>query len=142
MSEKQRSFENMSISVKGVEFSHQDIEKVVHDFYGRIQEDAALQVPFRSVHDWPEHVSRLTHFWWTRFGGQPYQFNHYDPITKHFFAGFTEDLLLRWLEIFHQTLRTHLREDQIELWIAISKQMGRGLNERNELLKKAHSGRS
>src|SRR5437868_5191673 len=96
-----------SVHVKGVLFSHKDLFNVVDDFYTRIQLDPVLQVPFKSVVDWPEHISRLTHFWWVQFGGKPYLFNHYNPVAKHFFAGFNQELLERWLGIFNETLQAH-----------------------------------
>lgn len=124
-----------TIIVNGVTFSHKDIFNVVDDFYTRIQNDPVLQVPFKSVHDWPEHIARLTHFWWARFGGQVYLFNEYNPVSKHFFAGFNRELLTRWLSIFHDTLNAQLKTDQAKLWHTIAERMGESLNFRNELLK-------
>lgn len=124
--------ENEVIKVNGVLFKHKDILNVVDDFYTRIQLDPILQIPFRSVGDWPHHIQRLTHFWWIRFGGKPYLFNDYNPVAKHFFAGFNRDLLTRWLAVFHDTLRSHLNPDQTELWKLISERMGEALFAKNE----------
>lgn len=124
-----------SISVHGVAFTHNDLFKVVDDFYTRIQQDAVLSVPFQSVHDWPEHIERLTHFWWIRFGGKPYLISDYNPVLKHFFAGFNETLLKRWLNLFHDTLKSHLNEKQVGLWTEMSQRMGQALNMKNEFLK-------
>lgn len=122
-----------TISVNGVIFSHQDIYRVIDTFYSRIQQDAILSVSFRSVHDWPEHIDRLTHFWWIRFGGQAYLSTEYNPITKHFFAGFNDNLLERWLGIFHQTLDEHLTTEQSHLWKLISERIGHSLSIKNEM---------
>jgi len=130
--------DNETISVNGVQFAHRDIYVVVDDFYTRIQLDPVLQIPFQSVGDWPEHIQKLTHFWWTRFGGKPYLFNHYDPVTKHFFAGFNRELLERWLSIFHDTLRSHLNPSQAELWKLISERMGDALSMKNELFRREY----
>lgn len=130
-----------TVSVNGVDFSHDDLFRVVDDFYTRIQNDPVLQVPFKSVGDWPEHIQKLTHFWWVRFGGKPYLFNEYNPVLKHFFAGFNEELLKRWLSIFHETLRTHLTSEQVALWKMISERMGEGLSMRNELFKREYESR-
>ncbi|UOF01350.1 group III truncated hemoglobin [Bdellovibrio reynosensis] len=124
-----------AIIVNGISFSHKDIFDVVDDFYTRIQNDPALKVPFQSVHDWPEHIERLTHFWWARFGGRIYLFNDYNPVAKHFYAGFNRELLTRWLEIFGETLATHLKPDQAKLWKMIAERMGESLSIRNDLLK-------
>lgn len=126
---------NSVVELNGIKFAHEDIFNVVDDFYTRIQHDPVLQVPFKSVGDWPEHIQRLTHFWWVRFGGEPYMFNRYDPVAKHFFAGFNRELLTRWLAIFHDTLRTHLNSRQIALWKLISERMGESLSAKNEFFR-------
>ncbi len=123
------------IIVNGVPFSHEDMFNVVDDFYTRVQSDPLLQIPFQSVHDWPEHIDRITHFWWIRLGGEPYSFAEYNPVQKHFFAGFNSTFLSRWLELFHETLKTHLREDQIQLWTLITQRMGQALSMKNEYFK-------
>lgn len=129
-----------SLTLNGVEFTHGDLRKVVDDFYTRIQQDPLLEVPFRSVHDWPEHIVRLTHFWWIRFGGRPYLFSEYNPVLKHYFAGFNSTLLERWLGLFRDTLKDHLNSRQAELWSLIVGKMGESLSFRNELLKAEYEG--
>lgn len=129
---------NETLDVHGVIFSHQDLFDVVDDFYTRIQKDDLLSIPFQSVHDWPEHIERLTHFWWIRFGGRPYLISDYNPVLKHFFAGFNETLLKRWLSLFHQTLSDHLSPEQVQMWSMISSRMGQALNMKNEMFKQHH----
>lgn len=130
-----------SVNVNGVDFAHDDIFRVVDDFYTRIQNDSVLRVPFGSVGDWPEHIQRLTHFWWVRFGGKPYLFNHYNPVAKHFFAGFNREFLTRWLSIFHETLQGHLKPEQAMLWKMISERMGEALSMKNELFRREYESR-
>lgn len=125
--------DSQTLTLNGVTFSHKDIRVVVDRFYGRVQEDPLLKVPFASVHDWPEHVRRLTHFWWIKFGGAPYMFTHYNPVPKHYHAGFNGPLLERWLSLFQQTQREELTEEQTELWTVISNRMGHALTMKNEL---------
>lgn len=132
---------NQTVEVNGVIFTHEDLFKVVDDFYTRIQQDPILQVPFRSVGDWPEHIQRLTHFWWIKFGGDPYLFGYYNPVAKHFFAGFNQDLLTRWLALFHATLDTHLKPEQSALWKLISERMGQALSVKNEMFKREYEKR-
>lgn len=120
------------VFVNGVSFTHGEMFVVVDDFYTRVQSDPLLKVPFQSVHDWPEHIERITHFWWARFGGKPYMFTEYNPVVKHFFAGFNATFLARWLELFHETLQRHLNQDQVNLWTMITQRMGQGLSMKNE----------
>lgn len=127
------------IKVSNVVFTHQDFFAVIDTFYKKVAVDPMLKVPFSSVHDWPEHIERLTHFWWIRFGGEPYMFTFYNPIEKHFFAGFNPEFLKHWLHLFHETLNEHLNPDQVRLWKTISERMGESLNERNEMYKKMYN---
>ncbi|MBS1963584.1 MAG: group III truncated hemoglobin [Bdellovibrionales bacterium] len=126
-----------SVTVAGVAFSHAEIFSVVDDFYHRIENDPVLRVPFRSVGDWPYHIERLAHFWWIRFGGTPYLFNHYNPVPKHFFAGFNSEFLARWLGLFRETIEAHLRPEQSEVWNAIAERMGDALSLKNEQFRNA-----
>jgi len=130
-----------TVEVHGVSFTHADIQAVVEDFYTRIQFDPVLEVPFRSVHDWPEHIERLTHFWWIRFGGDAYLFSHYNPVLKHFFAGFNADLLSRWLKMFHETLKSKLSAPQYELWSLISSKMGEALSMKNDIFRREYESK-
>lgn len=127
------------IMANGIVFTYQDIYTVIDDFYSKVQNDSLLKEPFSSVHDWPEHILRLTQFWWIRFGGKPYMFSEYNPVLKHFHAGFNAERLERWLELFHETLKTKLTEEQAKLWMFISEKMGQGLYIRNEMLIKHHA---
>jgi hemoglobin len=121
------------ILVNGVSFTHADIGKVVDAFYRRVADDPVLKVPFSSVHDWPAHVARMTHFWWIRFGGAPYLMAQYNPVEKHFFAGFNADFLKRWLSLFRETVTANLRDDQSQFWALVTERMGHSLTIKNEL---------
>lgn len=126
------------LSLNGIEFTHHDIHTVVDRFYSRVQNDPILSVPFMSVHDWPDHVKRLTHFWWIRFGGTPYMLAQYNPVEKHFFAGFNNELLAHWLKLFHETLNDTLRKEQCEIWALASSRMGHALTAKNEMYKQEY----
>jgi hemoglobin len=127
-----------SLTINDVEFTHADIERVVQDFYSRVAQDPVLKVPFASVQDWPHHIARLTHFWWVKFGGAGYMFGQYDPVTKHFFAGFNAELLKHWLGLFEQTLKDNLKAEQAALWLLVANRMGHALTIKNEMFKAAH----
>lgn len=142
MSEESLPNSNESILVNGILFKHENIFRVIDDFYHRVQKDEHLKIPFQSVHDWPEHIKRLTHFWWIRFGGKAYMFTEYNPVAKHYFAGFNAFLLERWLKLFHQTLMDHLNSDQIKLWKVITERMGQSLTIKNEYLNEMYKRES
>jgi hemoglobin len=119
-----------------VTFSFRDIETVVSRFYGRVQLDPMLSVPFQSVRDWPFHLERLTHFWWVRLGGAPYLNERYNPPQKHLEAGFNKPLLEKWLEVFQLTLEETLSREQAAEWSNIAQRMGHALSLKNEALLK------
>lgn len=129
------------VDINGVGINHEKIFNVVNSFYQKVEKDNLLKIPFQSVHDWPEHIERLTHFWWLRFGGKPYMFSHYNPVTKHYFAGFNKTLLEHWLHLFHKTLDEELTPEQAASWKEVSQQMGKALNFRNDIYKKQHEGK-
>jgi len=114
-------------------FTHKGIFTVVDKFYGKIQKDEVLSVPFSSVEDWPYHIRRLTNFWWIKFGGQPYMFSHYSPIPKHFYSGFNQNLLNRWLSLFAETLTENLSEKQLKVWSSMTQKIGKHLLKMNDL---------
>jgi hemoglobin len=120
-----------------ISFTHTDVFTVVDKFYSKIQHDKVLSIPFASVGDWPYHIERLTNFWWIAFGGKSYMFSQYSPIPKHFYAGFNQDFLDRWLELFIETLKENLSEKQQVVWGAMAHRLGRQLIIRNEMFKQA-----
>lgn len=125
---------HQSLIVRGVTYSWSDINKVVQSFYRQVQLDSMLKIPFQSVDDWPHHIERLTHFWWIRFGGQPYMDVRYDPVTKHFETGFNEHFLERWLELFKETLKSELTNEQADLWYDFAKNIGVALTRNDEFM--------
>ncbi len=124
-----------TIEVQGVPFTFEQVFSVVDTFYQRIQIDEILKVPFQSVHDWPEHIDRITHFWWIRLGGTPYLFTTYNPVQKHFEAGFNKELLERWLSIFKSVQEEKLNQQQVAVWSFIAERIGQGLTIRNDMLR-------
>lgn len=120
------------VQLRDIEFTHAKIADVIHDFYTRVSRDPVLRVPFQSVHDWPEHIGRMTHFWWMRLGGRPYLQTIYNPVVKHFQAGFNGEFLARWLALFQQTLATHLDPEQAQLWGELAERIGQHLTMKNE----------
>lgn len=125
---------NDYVEVRSIRFTFEDIFNVVEAFYREVARDPLLMKPFSSVEDWPHHVERLTHFWWTRFGGMAYQEGFYDPVGKHFEAGFNEEFLQRWLSLFREILDQKLSPPQAELWSSITESMGQALSRNNQIM--------
>ena len=121
-----------SCDLDGVQITFTEIHHVIDAFYGKVQLDSQLKIPFGSVEDWNHHVDRLTHFWWIRLGGRPYQEGMYNPVEKHFRAGFNPAFLSRWLDLFHQTLIELLKPEAAERWFEIVSMMGQALSFKNE----------
>ncbi|MCG2596435.1 DUF1971 domain-containing protein [Achromobacter insuavis] len=79
-----------------------DIQRLVHRFYARVRQDAALGPIFNArVTDWPAHLSMLCDFWSAllletrRFKGA--------PIPAHArIPDLSWPLFQRWLALFHE----------------------------------------
>jgi hemoglobin len=80
------------------------LARLIPAFYARVREDAELGPVFNdAVHDWPEHLEKLTAFWSSvmltsgRYKGQPMpaHMKHVDRITPALFD--------RWLAIWART---------------------------------------
>lgn len=126
------------ISLNRISFSHSDIRRVVDQFYRRVELDPVLSVPFRSVENWPNHIEHMTHFWWIRFGGPSYLDISYNPVKKHFAAGFNLAFLSRWLTLFQSTLETSLSPEQAHLWGIVAERIGQSLSMKNDYYKKEY----
>lgn len=127
------------LELRSVVFTFEDIYSVVDAFYREVANDEILSVPFSSVKDWPHHIENLTHFWWTRFGGRAYLMTSYDPVGKHYEAGFNEEFLRHWLALFKKTLDKKLTPTQALLWESMTIGMGSALSRNNEIMKQRYS---
>lgn len=116
-----------------ISFTHKQIFNVVDSFYRKVSQHPNLSQPFASVDHWPDHIERMTQFWWMKLGGEAYTTTQYAPIPKHYEAGFNSSLLNDWLELFSQTLQEQeLSEEQITTWKAMTQRIGIFLTKRNE----------
>ena len=83
--------------------TEEEIRGLVDTFYARVRQDPALGPIFNThVHDWDEHLVKLTDFWSSilrrtgRFSGS--------PMVRHAaLDGLEANLFLRWLALFRQT---------------------------------------
>ena len=103
------------------------IAAVVDNFYDQVTRHPTLKVPFSSVADWPHHKDRLTYFWWVVLGGDKFRKETYEPVPKHFKAGFSEELLGDWLLLFEATVKNFVPEPFASAWVSRAQQVGAGL---------------
>lgn len=109
------------------EIGKDGVERVVNRFYAKVRQHEKLKVPFARVTDWPHHLEVLTHFWWVGLGGERYLNYPYAVARKHGDAGFTPELLVDWLSLFHATLNEELAPTLAEQWYARAQQIGESL---------------
>lgn len=127
------------VVIKSIPFSFEDISNVIDAFYREVATDPLLSVPFSSVTDWPHHIERLIHFWWIRFGGRAYLEVNYNPIGKHFEAGFNQEFLECWLALFKKIVYQELTAAQAEIWESVTISMGSALSRNNEMMKQHYA---
>lgn len=108
------------------------IHLVVDRFYSSIQTHPTLATPFARVQEWPKHKERLTYFWWVVLGGARTRQEQYEPIPKHFAAGFSPELLADWLVLFKATVEELVPGELAGEWLALARKIGSGLVTANE----------
>lgn len=109
------------------------LKAVVARFYAQVRAHPRLAAPFARVHDWPEHLDHLSHFWWVSLGGARYLDYRYAVPAKHAAAGFTPALLDDWLALFAHTLAAELPPELAEPWLARAEKIGQSLRLMHEL---------
>lgn len=82
----------------------EQLTALVHRFYGRVREDAALAPVFdQAISDWPHHLGKMVDFWSSvmltsgRYKGNPMMMH-----LKHK-AQITPELFGRWLALWAET---------------------------------------
>tara|TARA_R110002111_G_scaffold176733_2_gene242257 strand:+ start:186 stop:560 length:375 start_codon:yes stop_codon:yes gene_type:complete len=104
--------------------SSEDIQLMVNEFYGKVQEDELLGPIFEKVvnGNWDAHLEKMYGFWETivfnvkKYTGSPFQ--KHIPLSieaKHF---------ERWLALFHATIDEHFEGQHAEEIKKRSTQMG------------------
>ena len=116
------------------QIGRESIDKVVDDFYNRIQMHSTLSKPFSIVNHWTEHKEKIAEFWWVVLGGMPNSPYKYDPVNKHFAAGFTQELLNDWKALFFEVLTNHLSIDHAQAWQSRVELIGGNLLMQNDRL--------
>jgi hemoglobin len=90
------------------------------------------------VKHWGQHKVKIGEFWWTALGGRPTQSFKYDPVNKHFDAGFTDTLLSDWKALFKEVLNRHLDEKLANQWFDRVELIGTNLSIQNHRLMNIH----
>jgi hemoglobin len=95
-----------------VEIEEAALKRLVTLFYARVRNDVVLGPIFNdAVHDWPEHLEKLTDFWSSvmlttgRYKGRPM------PAHMKHQARITPDMFARWLELWGETTREVMSPD-------------------------------
>ena len=79
------------------------LERLVRAFYARARRDPEIGAKFDGVHDWEDHIARITTFWSSvalmtgRYHGQ--------PLPPHVKLDLHGPHFHRWLALFEETAR-------------------------------------
>ncbi|MEZ5778942.1 MAG: group III truncated hemoglobin [Paracoccaceae bacterium] len=107
--------------------THQEIDRVVADFYAAIREHPTLG-PVFAVHvtDWPAHEAKIARFWRNAIlYERTYDGN---PMAVHRAAGNVRPgMFAPWLELFDSVLARNLAPETAAAWSALAHRIGLGL---------------
>ncbi|MDF1814731.1 MAG: group III truncated hemoglobin [Verrucomicrobiales bacterium] len=93
--------------------NREDINRLVHDFYGRVRADDLLGPVFDDIAgvDWDTHIPKIADFWETAlFRTGNYKGN---PLRPHLLLSLQTTMdrekFQRWLELFFETVDSHFQ---------------------------------
>lgn len=93
-----------TVTGKGLGIDEESLRRLVGQFYSRVRADAELGPIFNdAIHDWPEHLDRLSDFWSSvmltsgRYKGQPV------PAHQKHGSRISPELFDRWLALWDET---------------------------------------
>ncbi len=107
------------------------LERLVRAFYARARRDPEIGAKFDDVHDWENHIARITTFWSSvalmtgRYHGQ--------PLPPHVKLDLHGPHFHRWLALFEETARETCPAQAVDYLmekarrIAASLEMGTGI---------------
>jgi len=79
------------------------LEALVRAFYDRARRDALIGMKFDGVHNWEDHIARITTFW-SSVALQTGEY-HGQPLPRHVPLGLQGEHFRRWLALFEETAR-------------------------------------
>lgn len=89
--------------------TREDIQKLVDEFYTKVQADELLGPVFSHVH-WAEHLPVMYNFWSSvALGDQSYRGN---PFQKHIPLPIDQEHFGRWLKLFTETVDANFSGDK------------------------------
>ncbi|MEN8836583.1 MAG: group III truncated hemoglobin [Celeribacter marinus] len=107
------------------EISHDDIDRVLRIFYGKVRHDEILGAVFGAhVNNWPHHEEKIGRFWRNAilhervYDGAPQRVHMAAPEIK-------EGHFALWLGLFDATLTDELDADTAQKWSALAHRIGR-----------------
>jgi|SRR5690606_31599095 len=91
--------------------TREDIEKLVNQFYEKVQKDQLLAPVFSHV-DWDHHLPIMYNFWSSMMlGDQSYRGN---PLQKHLPLAIEGEHFDQWLKLFHETIDANFAGEKAE----------------------------
>ena len=108
--------------------SEEQLRQLVHRFYAKVRDDEALGPVFNAaIHDWPEHLEKLSAFWSSvmlksgRYNGSPMaaHLRHKGTIEASMFE--------RWLGLWGETAREMFDADGADAVIAKANRIAESL---------------
>lgn len=96
------------------------VERVIHVFYDRLRADPALRSYFSGMPDFAGHEAHIADFWWVAMGGRLAEPRQYDMRGRHRALGLDATAFERWLQLFGETLATHLPPALAEQWLQMA----------------------
>ncbi|MFA5170235.1 MAG: group III truncated hemoglobin [Sulfuriferula sp.] len=101
-----------------------NVERVVHDFYGRLQADEMMGPFFANMGDFGAHESLIADYWWTVMGGKVDGPRPFDMLGKHQALNLHSAAFDTWLRIFEETLLTYLPPELAQRWLQMALGIG------------------
>jgi hemoglobin len=112
----------MSDPAAHLHLGEEDIQRLVHRFYGRVRQDDLIGPVFNErVTNWDEHLANLCDFWSSvvlrtrRYEGRPMRAHLTLPIEDRHFD--------RWLALFEETAREELEPPVAEIFLSRARQI-------------------
>ena len=113
--------------------SDEDVRKLVHTFYDRVQKDERLEYIFNdhAEVDWEHHLPKMVDFWSNilfrtgRYNGKPYRQHVPLPIKKSDFQ--------RWVSLFESTVNDLFSGEKADYAIEIAGKVASSFTLRMEM---------
>ena len=104
------------------------ISKLLHHFYADVRQQRDIGPIFLAqIHNWPEHIAKITEFW-SRVTGGPSNYSG-DVPGQHLPLELSRTHFDRWLELWDFNCQRHLRPIEAAEMSALAHSIGRRLNQ-------------